>query len=94
VSGVPAPLGDANRPAALGDSGRPQGDSRVHDGRVMDLLRPDEPRHIDDLIEQSGLPPTNVAAELVRLELEGRVRQMAGQRWVAVPVAGWSARRA
>ena len=93
VRDVAAPTGAANRPAARGDSGHPKGDNRVHDGRVMDLLRPDEPRHIDDLIEQSGLPPMRVAAELVGLELEGRARQMAGQRWLAVADAGWSARR-
>ncbi|MBI1734786.1 MAG: DNA-protecting protein DprA [Candidatus Rokubacteria bacterium] len=80
--------GDANRPAAPGDDGYP-----AHDSRVMDLLRPDEPQHIDDLIEQSGLAPARLAAELVRLELEGRARQMAGQRWLAVTAAPWSARR-
>jgi DNA processing protein len=78
--------GDANRPAS---PHTPKGDP----GRLMDLLRPDEPQHIDVLIEQSGLAPTRVAAELVRLELDGRARQMAGQRWLAVAAARSSARR-
>jgi len=76
VRDVAPDTGDANRPAAPDD-----------DGRVMHLLRPDEPQHIDDLMERSGLPPARLAADLTALELAGRARQLAGQRWVAVAPA-------
>lgn len=71
-------VGDPNRPASLGDEGR-------RTDQVMSLLRSDEPRHIDDLIERSGCSPARLAADLLALELEGRARQLTGQRWVAVP---------
>ena len=64
---------DANPPSTGGDG-----------HRVANLLRPDDPQHIDDLIERSGLSPTRLAADLLALELEGRARQLTGQRWVAV----------
>jgi DNA processing protein len=82
VRDVPLDTGDANRPAAPSD-----------DGRVMNLLRPDEPQHIDDLMARSGLPPARLAADLLALELDGRARQLAGQRWVAVALGTRSARR-
>jgi DNA processing protein len=69
--------GDPNRPASPGDEGR-----RID--QVMSLLLPDESQHIDALIERSGLSPARLAADLLALELEGRARQLTGQRWVAV----------
>jgi DNA processing protein len=52
--------------------------------RVLALLRSDEPLHIEQLITQSGMDPGSVGATLVALEVEGRVRQIEGQRWIAV----------
>lgn len=64
---------DANRPPAQSD-----------DGRVLALLRPDEPQQIETLIDRSGLAAARVSASLATLEISGWVRQLAGQRWVAV----------
>jgi DNA processing protein len=52
--------------------------------RVLALLRSDEPLHIEQLITQGHMSPGSVGAALVTLEVEGRVRQIEGQRWVAV----------
>ena len=82
VRDAPTDPGEANRPAAPSP-----------DGRVMDLLRPDEPQHIDDLIERSGVSPARLAAELLRLELEGLARQLTGQRWLAVGAGARNTRR-
>ncbi|MBW1712831.1 MAG: DNA-protecting protein DprA [Deltaproteobacteria bacterium] len=40
------------------------------------------PRHIDELIRQSGLPSDKVQVVLLELELEGLVRQLPGQQFV------------
>jgi DNA processing protein len=71
-----------------GDAIRPE--AHTDDGRVLALLGPDEPQHIEALIDRSGMPAGRVSASLVALELQGWVRQYAGQRWVAV---GATARR-
>jgi DNA processing protein len=63
------------------------------DGRLSDLLRPDEPQHIEQLIERSGLPAARLAVVLLELELDGRARQLPGQRWVAAPGGAGGARR-
>lgn len=54
------------------------------EGRMLALLTPDEPRHIEALIARGGLTPARTAAALVALELGGWARQLAGQRWVSV----------
>jgi len=66
------PVRDAAQPSVDGDA-----------ARVLALLRPDEPLHIEQLIAQGGLDPGRAGAMLVSLEIEGRVRQIEGQRWVA-----------
>jgi DNA processing protein len=60
----------------------PEGES--DEGRMLQLLTPDEPRHIEALIARGGLTPARAAAALVALELGGWARQLAGQRWVSV----------
>jgi DNA processing protein len=52
------------------------------DGRLLALLTPDEPQHIEHLIERSGLAPARVGASLLQFELAGRARQLPGQRWI------------
>jgi len=50
-------------------------------GRLLPFLG-EEPVAIDAVIAGSGLPAGEVAASLMALELEGRVRQLPGQRYV------------
>lgn len=52
---------------------------------VLAALKPDEPLHIEELTALVALTPGRLASALVTLELEGRVRQLEGQRWVSVP---------
>jgi predicted Rossmann fold nucleotide-binding protein DprA/Smf involved in DNA uptake len=52
---------------------------------VLAALKPDEPLHIEELTVLVALPPGRLASVLVTLELEGRARQLEGQRWLAVP---------
>jgi DNA processing protein len=52
--------------------------------RVLALLQPDEPLHIEDLITRGGMNAGTLGATLVALEIEGRARQIEGQRWIAV----------
>ena len=61
------------------------------EGTMLALLTPDEPQHIEELIARSGLAAASAATALVALELQGWVRQLAGQRWVSLTVG---ARRA
>ncbi|WP_276522330.1 DNA-processing protein DprA [Kallotenue papyrolyticum] len=42
----------------------------------------DEPRHIDEIGRQSGLPQADVAATMALLELKGLVRHVGGMRYV------------
>jgi DNA processing protein len=51
---------------------------------VLAALTADEPQHIEDVIARCGMAPARVGATLLSLELGGRVRQLEGQRWVAV----------
>jgi predicted Rossmann fold nucleotide-binding protein DprA/Smf involved in DNA uptake len=44
----------------------------------------EEPMGIDDVIELSGVGSAKAAAVLLELELEGRVRQMDGKRFIQV----------
>jgi DNA processing protein len=57
------------------------------DADIERLLRAigDDPVSIEDLIEGSGVGSGRAAALLLTLELEGRVRQLAGKRFVRFP---------
>jgi DNA processing protein len=59
-------------------------DRESDEGRILAMLTPDEPQHIERLIAHGGLEPARVAATLVALELGGWARQLTGQRWVSV----------
>jgi len=48
------------------------------------LLGPDEARHVDELVETSGLNSSEVLAALFELEMKGIVRQMPGKQFVKV----------
>jgi DNA processing protein len=69
----------AHGAAAASGAGRPSAATR----RVLALLGED-PLEIDHVIERSGLGAGPVSAALLDLELEGRVRQIEGKRFVRV----------
>src|SRR5881409_1622314 len=54
--------------------GSPRPDGQSDEGRVLAMLTPDEPQHIEQLIARGGLEPSRVAATLVALELGGWAR--------------------
>jgi DNA processing protein len=51
---------------------------------LYELLSVDETRHIDDLVENSGLNSSEVLAALFDLELKGVVRQLPGKQFLKV----------
>ncbi len=67
---------------------RTQANTGSEEGRVLSLLRTDEPQHVDALLGCAGGTPARLGAVLMTLELAGLARQLEGQRWVAVPVVG------
>lgn len=85
-------LGPLAEPLLLaGSDGEDTGAVRVADARVMALnerereifqLLSHTPKHIDAVIEESGLPPSIVSSTLLTLEIKGTVLQLAGQRYV------------
>lgn len=50
--------------------------------RVLELLDPVEPRHIDWIIEQVHLPTSLVSGLLLKLELDGSVTQLPGKLFI------------
>ncbi|HTZ99363.1 MAG TPA: DNA-processing protein DprA [Candidatus Aquilonibacter sp.] len=51
---------------------------------LYSLLSVDEARHVDDLVENSGLSSSEVLAALFDLELKGVVRQLPGKQFLKV----------
>jgi DNA processing protein len=51
---------------------------------IYELLAADEARHVDDLVENSGLSSSEVLAALFDMELRGVVRQLPGKQFVKV----------
>jgi DNA processing protein len=52
--------------------------------KIFDLLSTDEPRHIDDIVERSGLNSSEVLATLFDLEMKGIIRQTPGKQFSKV----------
>ena len=50
--------------------------------RTVLALLSREPRHIDEIIRESGLPTTVVASTLMMLELKGAIKQLGGMMYV------------
>ncbi len=69
----------APRAAAAPSSGSPTDDAERE--RLLAAIGEDGVG-VDDVIERTGLPSGRVAALLLDLELEGRVRQLGGKRFV------------
>jgi DNA processing protein len=51
------------------------------EGKLLELISHD-PRHVDDLIRESGLPTTTVTSTLMMMELKGMIKQMGGMQFV------------
>ena len=52
--------------------------------KLYELLSADEPRHIDDIVERSGLNSSEVLATLFSLEMKGIIRQLPGKQFSKV----------
>jgi DNA processing protein len=84
VSELPEPWRRAVRGPST-PTGEPQApENGTDESRMLELLAPDEPQHIEQIIARAELDPARVATLLVTLELGGWARQLSGQRWVSV----------
>ncbi|MFZ3218064.1 MAG: DNA-processing protein DprA [Candidatus Acidiferrales bacterium] len=61
-----------------------QKDLAPAESTLYQLLSVDEARHVDDLVELSGLSSSEVLAALFDLELKGVVRQLPGKQFLKV----------
>ena len=52
--------------------------------QIYDLLSLDKSRHIDEIVELSGLNSSQVLANLFDLEMKGLVRQLPGKQFLKV----------
>jgi DNA processing protein len=52
--------------------------------KLYELLSAEEPRHIDDIVERSGLNSSEVLATLFDLEMKGIIRQLPGKQFSKV----------
>jgi DNA processing protein len=84
VSELPEPWRRAVRSTGADERAPARPDMESDEGRMLKLLTPDEPQHIEQLIVRAGLDPGRAAATLVALELGGWARQLSGQRWVSI----------
>jgi DNA processing protein len=72
----------SNRPPAPNETGTLTALTlSENEQRVFDLLGAEE-KHIDDLIRNSGLPPSAVSVGLLGLEMKRLVRQLPGKNFV------------
>jgi DNA processing protein len=84
------PLRWRDRVHALPHSGEGRGEPLPENNMEADLLLRiigDEPAGIDAIIGRSGMAAGHVSALLVTLEVEGRIRQLDGKRFVQVRLA-------
>jgi len=84
VSELPEPWRRAVRGPSAPTDGQRKPENGSDEGRMLELLAPDEPQHIEQIIARAALEPARVATLLVTLELGGWARQLSGQRWVSV----------
>jgi DNA processing protein len=52
--------------------------------KLYELLSAEEPVHIDDIVERSGLNSSEVLATLFDLEMKGIIRQLPGKQFSKV----------
>ena len=71
------------QPALPPDPAQPVPEAHTEAGRLLQLIG-EEPIGIDRIIEGSGIAAGRASALLVTLEVEGRIRQLDGKRFVRV----------
>lgn len=78
---APSPASEAPAAASLFEQPEKLGE---HERQVFRLLRADESRHIDQLVEQleGKLSPSEIFSALFELEFGGHVRQLPGKNYV------------
>jgi len=76
---VRAALVQAEKPEAEQRSLLVQASLSAAEKKLYDLLSTDEPLHIDNIVDQSGLHSSEVLATLFDLEMKGLVRQSPGK---------------
>jgi DNA processing protein len=76
---VPVEAASAEERAALVEQGLAPNERPLYE-----LMSADEARHVDDLVESSGLSSSEVLAALFDLELKGVVRQLPGKQFLKV----------
>ncbi|MBV8208023.1 MAG: DNA-protecting protein DprA [Acidobacteria bacterium] len=78
---APAPESQGATSASLFEQAETLGE---HEKQVFRLLRADEPRHIDKLVEEldGKLSPSEIFSALFELEFSGRIRQLPGKNYV------------
>ena len=81
---VRAALVNAEKPEAAKRDSMVQASLNPGEKRICDLLSADESRHIDDIVERSGLNSSEVLATLFTLEMKGIVRQLPGKQFCKV----------
>lgn len=52
--------------------------------RLFELIRVEEPVHVDELVEKTGLSSSETLAALCEMEMRGVIRQMPGKQFVRV----------
>jgi DNA processing protein len=85
VQELPSPWRNAVRDDASSVlDATPPSTATTAESAVLAVLAADEPQHIEAVIVRCGMLPARVSATLMSLELSGHVRQLEGQRWIAV----------
>jgi DNA processing protein len=73
----------SNRPPTPGESGvLPALALSENEQKVYAVLALEEEKHIDEVIQQSGLPPSAVSVALLSLEMKRMVKQLPGKLFV------------
>jgi DNA processing protein len=76
---LPVEATTAEERASLIEQSLPPGERMLYD-----LLSVEKARHVDELMEKSGLSSSEVLAALFELEMKGVIRQMPGKQFVKV----------
>jgi DNA processing protein len=73
----------SNRPPSPGETGvLPAITLSENEQQVYRALSLEEEKHIDEIIQQSGLPSSAVSVALLSLEMKRMVKQLPGKRFV------------